>query len=118
MQAMVYRSHQLGIITDNQFQYMMRQISKNGWRTKEPGDVPYTLNENIFQGAVDLLIEEKILNPANIMQTFRQYGIALYRQDIEELLHLREGTLFVEESKPQILQLKRSHGVDGGSELN
>lgn len=38
----------------------MRQISKNGWRQKEPDDVPYTLNESIFQGAVDLLIEQKV----------------------------------------------------------
>ena len=115
IQAMAYRSNQLGIISDNQFQYMMRQISKNGWRTKEPGDVPYSLNENIFQGAIDLLIEEKILNPASIMRTLKQYGITLYRQDIEELLHLREGTLFVEESKPQIIQLKRPYDEDGGN---
>ena len=115
IQAMIYRSNQLGIITHNQFQYMMRQISKNGWRTKEPGDVPYALNENVFQGAIDLLIEEKILNPASILQTFRQYGITLYRPDIEELLHLREGTLFVEESKPQIIQLKHPNDEDGGS---
>jgi len=116
IQAMVYRSNQLGIITDNQFQYMMRQISKNGWRTKEPDDTPCALNETIFQGAIDLLIEEKILSPASILRTFRQYGITLYRQDIEELLHLREGTLFDEESKPQIIQLKRPQGVAGGSE--
>jgi Zn-dependent peptidase ImmA (M78 family)/transcriptional regulator with XRE-family HTH domain len=116
IQAMVYRSNQLGIITDNQFQYMMRQISKNGWRTKEPDDTPCTLNENIFQGAIDLLKEEKILSPASILRTFRQYGITLYRQDIEELLHLNEGALFDEESKPQIIQLKRSRGTDGGSE--
>ncbi len=108
IQAMVYRSNQLGIITDNQFQYMMRQISKNGWRTKEPDDTPCTLNENIFQGAIDLLKEDNILSPAGILRTFRQFGITLYRQDIEELLHLNEGALFDEESKPQIIQLKRS----------
>lgn len=108
IQAMVYRSNQLGIISNNQFQYMMRQISKNGWRTKEPGDVPYALNENIFQGAIDLLFEEKILNPANILRNFKQHGITLYRQDIEELLHLRPGTLVIKENKPQIIQLKRA----------
>jgi len=113
IQAMAYRSNQLGIITDNQFQYMMRQISKKGWRTKEPDDVPYSLNENIFQGAIELLIDEKILNPASIMRTLKQYGITLYRQDIEELLHLREGTLFIEESMPQIIQLRRPYDQDG-----
>ena len=67
---------------------------------------------------IDLLIEEKILNPANIMQTFRQCGVALHRQDIAELLNLRKGTLFSDESKPQIKQLKRFLGVDGGNESN
>ena len=47
--AMVYRSRQLEIITSNQHQYMMRQISKNGWRKQEPDDEPYFLNENIIQ---------------------------------------------------------------------
>lgn len=112
IQAMVYRSNQLGIITNNQFQYLMRQISKNGWRTKEPGDVPYILNENIFQGAIDLLMEEKILDPAGILRIFKKYGVTLYRQDIEELLHLRKETLFIEESKPQIIQLRQPYDMD------
>lgn len=28
MQAMIYRAHQLKAITDSQYQYMMRQVSK------------------------------------------------------------------------------------------
>lgn len=28
MQAIIYRAHQLKAITDNQYQYMMRQVSK------------------------------------------------------------------------------------------
>ena len=47
--AMVYRSRQLEIITSNQHQYMMRQISKNGWRKQEPDDEPYFFYENIIQ---------------------------------------------------------------------
>ena len=66
VQAMAYRSHQLGLITGNQFQYMMRQISKKGWRKKEPGDSPYYLNDNVFQSAIDLLIEEGVLSPEGI----------------------------------------------------
>ncbi len=54
IQAMIYRSNQLGIITNNQFQYLMRQISKNGWRTKEPGDKPYYIKViiTVFLGDV------------------------------------------------------------------
>lgn len=107
VQSMVYRSHQLRIITDNQYQYMMRQISKNGWRKKEPDDVPYALNENIFQGAIDLLFKERILTPSTLMRIFRQQSITLFPVDIEELLHLRKGTLNIEEPRPKIIQLKR-----------
>ena len=111
IQAMAYRTHQLGIITDNQFQYMMRQISKNGWRTKEPGDTPYSLNENIFQGAIDLLVEEKILKPVSIMRLLKQNKITLYREDLEEILHLREGTLFAKEADQKIIQLKQPNNI-------
>lgn len=60
---MMYRARQLNIITANQHQYMMRQVSKNGWRIDEPGDDQVELNESIFQGAIDLLFDNKILSP-------------------------------------------------------
>ena len=104
---MIYRAHQLGAITDNQYQYMMRQVSKKGWRTKEPGDSPYFLNESIFQGAIDVLFEADYLNPSTLLRLFKKYGVTLYAQDIEELLHLRKDTLKVESDTPRIIQLKR-----------
>lgn len=106
-QSMMYRSNQIGAISNNQFQYMMRQVSKNGWRLKEPDDVPFFLNENIFQGAIDLLRDEHILSPASLMRLFKNYGIILFPSDIEELLHLREGTLEIKDPLPQIIQLKQ-----------
>ena len=110
--AMVYRSRQLGIITPNQHQYMMRQISKNGWRKQEPDDKPYFLNENIFQGALDLLFEQKILSPAAFIRLLSRRGINLFPADIEDVLHLRPGTLKVSEAKPQIIQLKFAPKTD------
>lgn len=110
--AMVYRSHQLKIITNNQHQYMMRQISKNGWRKQEPDDEPYFLNENIFQGALDLLFEQKILSPASFMKLLSKQGINLFPLDIENMLHLRSGTLEGSETKPHIIQLKIPQNTD------
>lgn len=107
IQAMIYRAHQLNFITDNQYQYLMRQVSKNGWRSKEPGDVPYTLNETIFQGAIDLLLKEKILTTRNLIRNFERYGVNLYPREIEELLHLQEGTLMLEDVVTPIIQLKK-----------
>ena len=105
--AMIYRTHQLGIMSDNQYQYLMRQVSKNGWRIKEPGDVPYSLNENIFQGAIDLLIEQNVLTAKEILDLFKKNGVTLYPEDMEELLHLRPDTLKVEEKVVPILQLRK-----------
>jgi Predicted Zn peptidase len=110
IQSMMYRSNQIGAILNNQFQYMMRQVSKKGWRLKEPDDVPFFLNENIFQGAIDLLWNERILSPASLMRLFKQYGITLYSADVEDLLHLKKGTLDIEDSLPRIIQLKRAQG--------
>lgn len=106
MQSMMYRCSQLGYISANQFQYMMRQVSKNGWRKKEPGDEPFLLNENIFQGAIDLLKNEHILSTTQLLSLFSKYGVSLYSDEIEQLLHLYEGTLAVENNRPRLLQLK------------
>lgn len=107
IQAMIYRTHQLGIMSDNQYQYLMRQVSKNGWRQREPGDEPYSLNENIFQGAIDLLLEQNVLATKQILELFKRSGVTLYPEDIEELLHLRSNTLQVEEKVIPILQLRK-----------
>jgi Zn-dependent peptidase ImmA (M78 family) len=84
IQAMLYRAYQLKIVTPNQYQYLMRQISKNGWRKKEPDDIPYVMNESIFQGAVDLLFDNRILTPESLMNEFRRNGITLYPDMVEE----------------------------------
>ena len=106
MQAMIYRAHQLKAITDNQYQYMMRQVSKKSWRTNEPGDTPYYFNENIFQRAIDVLFEADYLSPNTFLQLFKKYGVTMYPEDIGELLHLRKDTLRVEPSQTRIVQLK------------
>lgn len=106
IQAMIYRSHQLKIISSNQYQYMMRQISKNGWRHSEPGDTPYFIGESIFQGAIDLLKEENVLSAKAIMALFAKYGVSLYPTEIENLLNLSANTLEIKENAARIIYLK------------
>ncbi len=107
IQAMVYRTHQLEIITTNQYQYLMRQISKNGWRTAEPEDKPYNLINNLLQSAVSLLIQNKQLIGAEFVDELKSRGIVMYPKEIEELLGLKKGTLESQlEKKPILIQLK------------
>ena len=94
--AMMYRARQLGIITGNQFSYMMRQVSKNGWRKHEPGDAPGDLNSTIFQGALDILFEDGYLDSHELRVQFAKYGIILSDKDLTDLMGLREGTIVPE----------------------
>lgn len=93
IQSMIYRANQLHYISNNQFQYLMRQVSKNGWRKAEPGDIPFIIGENIFQGAIDLLQREQILSVNELLDLFGEYGAGLYPEEIQSILHLRPGTL-------------------------
>ena len=86
--------------------YMMRQVSKNGWRMHEPGDEPGEINETVFQGAIDILFEEKILNVNSLLNVFEKYGIILTIEDIQDLLHLREGTLEIENKIVPLIRIK------------
>ena len=105
IQSMIYRTYQLKIISISQFQYLMRQVSKKGWRTQEPEDEPYYLNENIFQGAIELLKNEHIFTVNGLLSLFADYGVCLYPAEIEDLLHLKSGTLY-DDTPRNIIQLK------------
>lgn len=96
MQAMMYRARQLNIITGNQFAYMMRHVSKNGWRKHEPGDVPGALNSTIFQGALDILFDGGYLDSHDLRLQFAKYGIILSDKDMIDLMGLKEGTIVPE----------------------
>ncbi len=108
MQAMMYRARQLDKISANQFQYMMRTVSKNGWRTKEPGDVPGQLNDTIFQGAIDLLFDGGYLSVNELIREFNRYGVILSQRDLENLMGLREGTLHRESNIIPFITVKNT----------
>lgn len=107
MQAMMYRARQLNIITDNQFQYMMRIVSKNGWRTKEPGDVPGQIRDTIFQGAIDLLFDGGYLTVDELLREFGHYGVILSQEDFENLMCLKKGTLRQEAKVIPFISVKK-----------
>ena len=126
MQAMMFRARQLDIITGNQFSYMMRQVSKNGWRKKEPGDVPGNLNSTLFQGAIDQLFEAGYLDSHDLRKHFAKSGIILTDKDLTDLMGLREGTIVPEasdtaklEPESKIIQFNiKNTGAMGGNGPN
>ena len=112
IQAMIVRAKQLDAISPSQYQYMFRQLSKNGWRISEPDDVPGELNESIFQGAIDLLFDNHILSAKTLMADFRRHGISLYPDMIEKLLHLKKGTLDYEDKVIPLVRIKNANDTE------
>lgn len=107
MQAMMYRARQLDIISANQFQYMMRIMAKNGNRTHEPGDKPGEIGDTIFQAALDMLFEGGYLTVGELLKEFGRYGIYLSQRDLENLMYLREGTLYQEPKIIPFMTIKK-----------
>jgi Zn-dependent peptidase ImmA (M78 family)/DNA-binding XRE family transcriptional regulator len=118
--AMIVRARRLEVLTPNQYQYLMRQYSKNGWRGKEPDDTPVALNENIFQAAIDALYKAGYYSPVSMMRYFESRGIYLYPAELEKLLNLRPGTLKKHDPVPMsVIQLRtRNQGVDDETSTN
>lgn len=97
--AMVMRAHKLGAITDGTYQYVERQISRKGWRTKEPLDDIKEVNDPVsMRQAVELLIENDYITGEELVHKLSQhYGLSLLREEIEDLLGLEKGYLKTEE---------------------
>jgi Zn-dependent peptidase ImmA (M78 family)/DNA-binding XRE family transcriptional regulator len=57
--ALAYRLHDLGRITDWQYQTLCMQISKNGWRTREPDGIP-TETSQLLRKAFGILREDGV----------------------------------------------------------
>ncbi|MDU1044334.1 XRE family transcriptional regulator [Peptoniphilus rhinitidis] len=106
IQAMLYRACDLDIISNNQFQYLMRQISSKGWRKKEPGDTPHVLNENIFKMGIELLLDNNYTKQ-DVTNIFEESSVNLFSDEIEELLNLPSKYLNVDDKpKNNIIELK------------
>ena len=114
--AMIVRAHRLGAINTNQYQYLMRQLSQNGWRTNEPLDDLIPLKHpKALKQAVNLIILNNVLSGSELLDEIRKDGIALPKQVIDEVLDLDPDTITVEESEARdnIVSFKASLIADG-----
>ncbi|MDO4800947.1 MAG: XRE family transcriptional regulator [Prevotellaceae bacterium] len=100
--AMVMRAYNLEAINQNQYQYLMRQISKNGWRTEEPLDdcIPLTHPKALRQ-AVNLIILNNILSGQQLLNEFRSDGLSLSKLVVDEVLSLAPDTITLDDSQAQ-----------------
>lgn len=107
--SMIIRAHKLKVINYNQYQYLMRQISKNGWRANEPlDDILDVPQPKMLKKAIDLMTENNILTEREILSQLSKDNLSLHRREVEILLGLDEGRLTIKEDnqKAPIVNLK------------
>jgi len=106
--AMHYRSYDLGIITQGQYQYMMRVMQNKGWRKSEPLDNTIkAANPSLFSDAVDLLLVNNVFTSKEFVDELGDMGLAMNPDELETLLNLQKGTLLTQKTEPvQMVMLK------------
>ncbi len=99
--AMLYRSCSLGIITQGQYQYLMRVMQNKGWRKSEPLDNTIkAANPSLLSDAVDLLLVNNVFTPKEFVDELGDMGLAMNPDELEILLNLKKGTLSAHNAEP------------------
>lgn len=109
--AMVMRAKQLGRISSQQYQNLMKQISYRKWRKNEPYDDIWEIQRpQLFKKAIKILIENNVLTGSQLVMELSKDQFTIKPKEIEILLDLEPGTLQESESsedKGLVLSLKR-----------
>lgn len=86
---MIRRCKDLGVLSDSQYTYLMKQISRRKWRKKEPlDDVLEPENPVLLRRAIEKLFEEEILTCDQLVEDLK-----MPIEEIESLTNLEPGTL-------------------------
>lgn len=93
--AMIRRSKNLGLISYDKYQSLMRKMQKLGIRKQEPlDDTLMTSQPSLLETAVNMLLNDNIVTPREFLQELSMdYNLTLYPEQVEELLNLKKDTL-------------------------
>lgn len=93
-QALIVRANQIGAITANQYQYLMKQMSQNGYRTNEPLDNSYQLiMPRYLKQAMLMIKRDKGISGSEFMHMLKGTNLSLHKTMVEKLLNLEDGFL-------------------------
>ena len=70
MQALIRRAHTLGLISERQQRTFFMNMSSNGWRKKEPIDIPLE-KPSILRSLVDVHLKEHAYTIAELCEAIR-----------------------------------------------
>ena len=92
--AMLYRTCSLGIITQNQYQYMLRIMQAKDWRKREPLDnVIKTPKPTLLSDAIEVLLVNHVFSQQELIDEISNMGLAMEPSELEILLNLNKGRL-------------------------
>lgn len=102
-QALIVRANQIGAITANQYQYLMKQMSQHGYRTNEPLDDVYQLIlPRYLKQAMIMIKRDKKVSGNEFMHMLKSMQLSLHKSMVEKLLNLEEGFLVDEISGGEV----------------
>ena len=103
--AMILRAYSLGYITSNQYSYLMRQMSMNGYRQKEPlDDVIEYKHPVALKQAINLLMTKGNMTSQDIIALCAANKFSVSPDVVEELLNLEIGTLTTYKEPSKIIE--------------
>lgn len=94
IQALLRRASDLSVINERQYRYMLQQLGKRGWRTKEPHqfDVPLEkpkllrqMAEHIYGKRLDYsqIASDVCLTPENVRSIVERYASSIEHAEVE-----------------------------------
>lgn len=78
---MLYRAHNIGVLNYKKYNYLMQEMNKKGWLSKEPLDDKIKVSEQTMLNNV-----YRNNNIDNLVSILSENGIDIYSQDINALL--------------------------------
>lgn len=103
-QALIVRASQIGAITENQYQYLMKQVSQKGYRLSEPLDNAYQLLlPRYLKQAMIMIKRDRKISGDEFMHMLKIMQLSLYKNMVERLLNLEEGFLTDENNGGAVL---------------
>lgn len=106
--ALIVRAKNLDIITQNQYQYLMKQLSQKGYRTAEPFDKETPLiKPRYIKQAMKMIIEEDGVTGSDFLNTLQGNNITLSSGLVENILNLPKGYLNRNDDEKEVISLQR-----------
>lgn len=107
-QALIVRANQIGALTANQYQYLMKQMSQHNYRKNEPLDDAYQLIlPRYLKQAMSMIKNDKKVSGNEFMDTLKRMKLSLNKSMVERILNLEDGFLRDEDCNREVLLMMK-----------